>query len=521
MTWTEPLKVRPNLDRWAWIVGLLLGLALAGWAFTGDLLLNFDQVIGLRIPFPRGILGDGAELPRRVPFYIPLAVLSRAIPGPALVAALLTASVTFATVGLYRLAGRDASALIVGAGYGLSPLLATRAAVGHLPLVVAIAMLPWALSSLERSGWRRAIHWGLAFGLLGSSGAVIGLIPAAIVALKAKSGLKNSIAQLGALALTQITWLVPGLLVLLNGAALPTTPSSAFATQIEGVGGVARLFAGGGFFIGAEDVAYRSPNFAALLGLTSLGLGLAGLIARAKFDLVAQCGVLGALLVLASADAFSVLGWHSLNEIGPLGLLRESQKFWPLVGVALGVGSAATLRYLASQRRLLFVLCAVGLAVLQAGSVRPGLFGAQGRLEAFPSPAGWIEITSALEDEGGTVAVFPWNRYDRLDISQGRNVLQPAPWLISGDVLISGDPGLGPESLERSDRFQTELADLDLLVRGGREIAPELRRLGIDWVLISGSPDAALYNRLGNEDSVETVVSTGNYRLFRVDAHTP
>ncbi len=531
------------VDPWlATVLGLLAGLAFAGWAMSGDLLLNWDQVIGERIPIPPGFFGEGPELPRRMPLYVLLSVVSRVVPGPLVVALLLVGSTVAAVVGVHRQAGNDVVAVVVALGYGVSPFILTRAAVGHLPVVVAAAMIPWALDAFSSRDRRKILIWAAAFGLTGPSGAIIGLVPAVLAIVwpsqlepgaapktstdKKVANVGRAVGDLGLMICTQVSWLVPGLIVLAGEGSFPSSPTDAFATRANGVAGVFRVGAGGGFFIDPEDVANRSGAVAAVLGVLLVAGGVGGLVARRQLDLSVKSAAVAGLMILASIEGVGSIGWQQLTAMGPFGVARDAQKFWPLVGFALAIGLAQLFRRMLTTTSRSLVLALVGvLAALQFGAAWPGLFGADGRLVANEAPAPWVAIEQALarpttrtdasEGESLTVAL-PWVRYERLDLSGDRNVLQPAPWLLSNRVLVSGDPGLGAGNSERNDTTSRRMVILDLAVRSGADIAPELKKLGVTHVLISGSVDAGLYERIGNEEGVQVLVADDNYLLYQL-----
>ena len=492
-----------------WVVGGLSGLLLGGWAFGGDLLLNWDQVIGRHIPLPPGTWGLGPELPRRVPFYLPFAVLSQVVPGPLLIGLFLVGSVAVAVVGATRLAGGDAIGLVAGLVYGLSSFVLTRSAVGHLPLVAATALLPWAMPAFERGRRREVLWWALVFGLTGSSGALVGLVPAGLSILRGSGGVVATVRSVAMLAASQAPWVVPGLVVVFGGVDLPTVASAAFAIDLAGFGGLSRAVIGGGFFISDEDVAGRAGWVSVVLGLVTLGLGISGLMARRRLDLLALSATVGALLVFLPVLPLMSRYWGDLTSLGPLGVLRESQKFWPLFGLALVVGLATMVRS-TNAMRLPIVFVLIGLTL---GTAWPGLTGADGRLVAADESAALREVAEYLEADPATTVVFPWRRYDQLSISDGRTVLQPAPWLFAGPILISDDPEISGATSERREPRQIELSNLDIAVRGGAEIVPELQTLGVTRVLVEGS-EAEFYRRIGSEDGVSTLVDDGGILLF-------
>ncbi len=520
-----------------WILGALAGLSLASHTFQGEFLLNWDQVIGPDIPVPPGVWGLGPELPRRTPFYLPLALVSRLIGGPQTVGLLLVGLTTLAVAGAASLARPDGagvgpgtvdlSSALVGLAYGLSPFLLSRAAVGHLPLVAATAFLPWLLHEIDSRSRRNLIRWAAAFGLLGSSGAVLGLIPIGLALIRghstsdrASSGDNQPVRWWfrtgGLLLLSQAAWIAPGAVAVLAGVPLPASTSTAFDLRHSGSGGLSRVFAGGGLFLEQEDVAYRAGTIAAIFGLVLLCAGVIGLRerkARQGTDVLLLGAMGGAALVFVSATPGLSQGWHGLVSIGPLGVLRESHKFWPLMGLGLLVGLATVLRRFCGD---VLVVIGVATVALVLGAGWPGLFGADGRLEAVDASEQWQPLHAAVDDDPGRMAVFPWRRYDELGLAEGRTVLQPAPWILPGVVLISGDVGNATASVERQEMLQEELAELDRRIRAGQGIAPDLVAQDIQWLLVMANQEADFYQRLGQEPAATPVLDTPEFQLYRL-----
>ena len=527
-----------------WIFGAIAGLSLASQSFQGDFLLNWDQVIGPDIPVPPGVWGLGPELPRRTPFYLPLALVSRLIGGPKTVGLLLIGLTMTALAGAARLARPaadsvdnagpvdiageiDLSSTLVGLAYGLSPFLLSRAAIGHLPLMAATALLPWLLCEIDSRSRRNLIRWAAAFGLLGSSGAVLGLIPITLALIRGPaisdraSSRDNQPARWwfrtgGLLLLSQSAWIAPGVVAVLSGVPLPASTSSAFDLRLSGGGGLSRVFAGGGLFLEQEDVAYRAGVVAAMFGLVLLAAGVIGLRerkARQGTDVLLLGSMVGAALVFVSAIPGLSEGWHGLVSVGPLGIFRESHKFWPLMGLALLVGLAAVLRRFCGD---VLVVISVAIVALVLGSGRPGLFGADGRLEAIDASGAWQELHDAVGADPGRLAVFPWRRYDELGLADGRTALQPAPWILPGVVLISGDVGNATPSVERHESLQDELAELDRRIRAGKDIAPELVAQDIRWLIVMSNQEPDFYQRLGRESEASQVVNSPDFQLYRI-----
>jgi hypothetical protein len=535
------------------VLGLAAGLALAGRMFGSGLLLNVDLVIGDRIPMPPGQFGAGLELPRRVPFYSILSPLTWLVPGPVVAGAVTVGAVTAAVAGVSRLVERTCGparapvparvvALALGLFYGLSPMLLTRVAVGHLPLVVAMALLPWAACSLRANAeaggpWSWALFWGGAFAVTGSAGSVVGLV---LVGFHVALGAGPVVVRFGrllALAATQAVWLFPGLAVLGAGSALPTTDWRGFASRVSDFGGegqvagVLALVVGGGFFARAEDVARAglgatSRPVVTILAAVVVVLFVIGFTAAVRNRRLPGgpalwlSGLMGAMLVLAPIAPGLWRLWDALLAWPAAGIVREPQKFWPLAGLVLVVAMGWVLHRLPG--RFTGAGLSIGLAALTVAAAWPGLWGASGRLVVAEVPEPWAAIEAELDGEGGRLVVFPWRRYHFLDLSGGRNIIGPAPWLLTGfegDVVASGDPGFNDGGSERSESLESEFDRLDTEVRAARPIVPELQRLGVRWLLVEGSPESAFYRRVGSESNATIRVADGNYLLVEIEGY--
>ncbi len=496
----------------AWVVALMAGGAAAVRTFGSGLLLNWDQVIGPTIPVPPGFFGLGPELPRRVPFYGPPALISEVLGGPNVVALLVWATVTAACLGVVRLVGRTPAGIALGVVYGVSPFLLSRLAIGHLPLAVATALLPHAL--VDVADRRRRWVWALVFGFTGSSGTVIGLVPLAVATVRRERAAARFRSLLVMVA-AQAVWVIPGLIVVARGSVLPAAASDLFRARVDGFLGPARAVAGGGLFLVEEDVAARAGWPAALLGLALL-VGVAGLGRRHRAsrggdhtpvtanvpdpDLI-WAAVIG--LVLFVVPTLPGIGgfWDDVL-VGPLVIVRETHKFWPLFGLALVVGVARVL----DDRGVEGMVASGVLAILTVAVSWSGLWGAGGRLVPESEPEALAAVRAELSGGEHVTLALPWRRYGPSSLADGRTVLEPSPWLVDGRVIASGRAFASVDSDERTSTDAADFERLDAMVRAGLPVADELRRLRVDRVVVMGSPESDFYRRLGREPGVLTLV---------------
>ena len=495
----------------AWIVSASVGLAIA-WRMPGDLLLSVDLVAGPEIPWPSGLSLDGPELPRRTPFWIPLAALSRVVAGPTVIAGLVIAMVAAVGAGASRFApdrrGGPEVVAVLAAG---SPFLTTRIVAGHLPLVAAFAVAVWLGHRLV---WPSPGRWWVlvAFGMCGSSGALLGLALFGIGWLLESPIPRRRVDPALVLA-TQLPWLLPGAIVAAR-IGLRGGDGRPFVSELDGVLGLPRLLAGGGFFLADVDLARDASIATALLGMILLAVVVAdGAAGRGdRRHLVGALGLLAAvstaLPVVGDAIAGGV-GW------GPLGVLREPQKFVALWLVASLWSLERLTSAIPSTGRRWRSLLVPGGAVLAAAMLIPAAGGADGRLVGRSLPS-WDLASGAIEP-GDVVLALPWERYGRYDVVDGRSALGPVPWLVdASEIRASGDAGLGLGTSERLTPDPQRHAALGRDHRLGRPIGSRARALGVDVVVVFSDriqPAAALLE----DPDLTPVVVEEDYAVYLVD----
>ncbi|MCU1499183.1 MAG: hypothetical protein JWM47_3136, partial [Acidimicrobiales bacterium] len=332
--------------------GLLVGLVVVGPGLGPGILLNLDLTAPEEFPMPPGVWGLGPSLTQRVPLGALEAMASTVLGGPLTVKALIVATIAVAYAGLERLA-RPASVLArhgAALAYAAGPYVVTRAAVGHLNVSWAAAVIPWVLPTLLRPSeqTRRTFVALLLLGLGGTASAVLGLAVAAVGLIGEAA--RRPAAVAGWATLASLPWLLPNAVVLAQGAAI--VGAHPFRTDLQGVGGPFELLAGGGFWVPASQVGGRGV-IAAAAGLVVAVLAAVGWSRLAPSWRRPALAVAVAGLVLAAASAVpgARAVWGALAE-GPLGApLREGQRFlllWLVVALPAAAHGADRLAARAS-----------------------------------------------------------------------------------------------------------------------------------------------------------------------------
>ncbi len=521
-----------------WAIPTLVVLVLLGPALGPGMLLNLDLVLVPDLDIPRGFWGLGPELPRRVPLWVPISVVSGVLPATATGKLLLVVGFVGAWVGMRRLVSKlDAvggTALpttlripvghVAGVLYALSPFVLTRAAVGHFNVTVPHAILPWVLLVLLRPGRDLRATFVACFAM-GFAGHFGGSLALTVVGVAIVMGARERPWQAVSVAIAaQAPWLVPGLLVAAAGDVNMAAGAS-FPTAAHGPAGFARLSAGGGFWNTYFQVG-GSGWVVAICGVVLLGLAVAGASEiRADFrrPLVAV-GVVGWLIAAISAMPIVDAWFQAINDNLLGGIWREGHRLLTLyllwLAPAAALGGRRLARTLARSGRwagVAGVVSIMPLAVAMMLSI-PGVWGLGGQLSAEPVPAGWAETRALIVDEPGTVLSLPWFQYYNLSVADGpvRRVLNPMPLYLGGDVLSSSSNGLAPGVREVGDpREQPADALIEQLV-SGESVGDDLAELGVRWIVLVKNIHADRYAALDDDADLRIVIDDSDVALYEV-----
>jgi hypothetical protein len=502
------------------MAGTAFAALVLGPAAAPGSLFNLDLVVTPVIPAPVELWGLGPELPRRAPFYLVLAWLSTWGGGAGAWKLLAAASLAGAFAGATRLVRDRPLVTQVGAGlvYAASPWMLTRLGVGHLGLVLAAALLPFALPTLlDPTRCRaRTFLWSLAFAVVGLYGALLA-VPLVVAGLVGRP-LRRAASTLVAFAAPHLMWLLPGVIVFLGGVQ----PASAhsFRPTGESAPDAVRLLAGHGFWqslyqVGSEQGWVAVGIGGALLGLALLGHRDLPSVMRTRLAGVAAVGI-GVPFAARMPGLQSAFDW--LSGAAPGLALREPQRLlvlyllWLAPAAALGAGRVA-----AGLRGWYSGAMAAAPAVLALILTAPGLWGVQGTLQPVAIPESWEQARAHVRAEPGTVLALPWHRYFDLGAAEGRRVLNPMPYYLGGDVLASADPELPGGEQEVLDPRHRRAEEIIEAMRRGEPPSDRLAELGVRWVVVLHDVDWWSYRRgLDADEDLEHVVGDGDLDLYRV-----
>lgn len=610
----DPRHHPPRSSRWVHVaIGVVLGLVVVGPGLASGPLLNLDLLVTPHVPVPNGIYGLGPALTQRVPFFALLAVGSAVVGGPAATKAAVVLLIALGFVGAARLVdpsrrarpddppapahpaertapdpagptaggapdgvvgavrapGADslersapaavppalAAALPVAAGvlWAAGPFALTRLGAGHLNLIWAVGVLPWALPHLWRpaADLRRTFLAALVVAVGGPAAGTLGLAAVVVSLVATRPRPARALRALGASLVANLLWVAPTIVVLWAGAEV--SRAGDFATHAGDPGGALAILAGAGFWRPDQQVGAAGP-IAGLVAVLLVGLAVAGRAeVRRRWGAGAEATALvGLALAVASAVPGVRSAYRDLSLL-PFGApLRESHRFLALwlavLAPAAAFGAARVAAWLVAPRRLAEAggpaiaasssrtegaaalrrrqgpgLAAVAVLVplvAVIGIAAPGWWGLDGRLEPVTFPAGWARARALVRADPGTVVALPWNEYPALSFAGGRTVFNPIPDYLGGDVISSYDPLFDPArpAQEQVDRRAVTVDRIVRRLEGGAPASADLAELGVRWVFLAKEDAWRGVARLVDDPGLRLALDDPAVTLYEVRA---
>ena len=486
---------------YAWVAVLSVGIV--GPALWPGFALSYDLVFTPRQDLLPGSIGVGGGLPRAVPQDAVVALIEMIVPGSIVEKVALLAVLLLAGTGMLRLLPGTVAGVVAATIAIANPFVAQRLVQGHWGLLLAYALVPWALHLVRRlrqsgdpwDGVRLLLI--VAAGSLTPSGSVLLsalTVPAALLPGSAYAAPRRVLLALAVTA-TWLPWALPALLHGSGGAGDPDGPA-VFAWRPDMPGGaLPSLLTGGGIW-NAEVIPPLRQTWLSLV-FAAVALGLAAWGARRLWATLgavvttwwAGVAVVGLAAALAS---YAVPGaWTGLVDAIPGGgLARDSHKLlapWVLLVAAaagMGAGRVAAL----GRERVTRATVAAVLVVLPVAAQPDLAWGVSGRLSSVTYPSDWDAARQILEADprAGDVVSLPWTSFRRFPWNADRTVLDPAPrWLprttvVADDLLVQAREGLvlvsGDDPRARA---------ITEAVESGESLAAVLPGLGIGWALVA------------------------------------
>ena len=436
-----------------YVWSLALALLMLGPALGRGYVLSYDMVWVPDLSLRSSFLGLGSGLPRAVPSDAVVAVLDEIVPGMLLQKLVLLGVLVVAGAGVVRLTERSLVAQLVAVtAYVWNPFVAERLVIGHWPVLVGYAVLPWVIDAART--WRTTgrlplrLWWLVPLGSLSASAGLVTAVALLAFALVRVAGRVRTLAAL--LVAGNAPWIVSGLL---HAGDAVTSASGAGTFALHGEGSVpaplAALSLGG---IWNSEVVPGSRT--GVLGWVSL-LFVVGIVAvgwrRWRRD-AGPRDVSGYLWCWAVGWGFAVLTWLAPTPMGWLvahvpgfGLLRDGSRLLSLSAVAVavvaGYGASTVVRRLPDAARpgTLIALVLVPVALMPDAA-----FGVAGRLQPVAYPDDLLAargVVARAHDRGapGDVLLLPMSSYRQPSWNHDHKVLDPVGRLLPLDYVASDD----------------------------------------------------------------------------------
>ncbi|GEP32864.1 hypothetical protein NSZ01_06320 [Nocardioides szechwanensis] len=503
---------------WPWVLSLLVLLPLLRPGYV----LTYDMVFVPDLAFRSDFLGLGSGLPRAVPSDAVVSLVDEVLPGQVLQKLLLVLALGLAGMGARRLVPADnlTAQLAATSFYVWNPFVAERLGIGHWPLLLTYACLPWLVDSARRAraGERTlpAMMLWLALASLSAAGGVIATALALLCVVgRDREAVRRSIWVVAGAVAVNAPWLVAG--VWKGGAALSDPAGvEVFAARGEGVLGLPLTLLGLGGIWNAEVVpASRTAAPAVLMLLVTVVVAIAGLrrwrgtVERRDRHALAAAAVVGLLVALSGSLAPDAMAWVASTVPGG-GLFRDGSRFVallaPLEACLFGLGAAAIIEKVRVRPARLVLATSVVLVPL---ALLPDLgLGLAGRLHSVSFPAEYAEARTAIEERSGgsegDLLLLPFRSYRLPTWNEGRRSLDPlgrfmTPNYLADDTLVVSKVAVPGED-ERARRVAADLArDLP-----ASELVDRLGDEGIRWVLLD-KETAAMLAQPGPEAGLRTL----------------
>lgn len=442
----------------------LLPVAMLGPALAPGYVLSYDMVWVPDLALRADALGTGPALPRAVPSDAVVAILDELVPGMLLQKLVLLGALVLAGLGARRLApaGSALAALAATTAYVVSPFVVERAVLGHWPLLLTHAALPWLWWAGRRRREDGALPWWTAPVLLaGSLSASGGLVAGLVLAASAWRGRVDGRLLLLLLA-ANAPWIGSG--VLHAGTATSTSAGSVFGLGGEGPfpGPLAALTLGG--IWNAEVVPDSRRGVLAVLALVLLVA--AAVLGARRFATAHPWRDRVVLLVLAVVGYVGALvTWAAPGVVGRLagavpggGLLRDGSRLLDLAAPLLAALVAAAVAVLADRAGRLAhagprVALALVAGLLPLALLPEAVWGFGGALGTASYPDDWADARTVLADApgDGDVLVLPFTPYRAPAWNDGRKVLDPLPRFQPRDAVASDRLRVDGEELAGED----------------------------------------------------------------------
>lgn len=523
---------------WPWVLALLVMTPLLAPGYV----LSYDMVFVPDLAMRSDFLGLGTSLPRAVPSDALVAVVDEVVPGMWLQKLVLLAALVLAGAGARRLApaASGVAQLAATSLYVWNPYVAERLGIGHWPVLLAYAALPWVfdrarrLRAGERGDLPALVGWLALSATSAAGGLMAALVAVLTVAGRGSAALRTTSWVIGAAVAVNAPWLVAGLA---RGSDAVTDPAgvAAFAAGGEGRLPLPLTLLGLGGIWNDEVVPSSRLGWSALAALVlTVAVCVLGwrrwssYLPRRDRAALLLAGAVGLLVSAAGAFAEPAMEWVVATVPGG-GLFRDGSRYLallaPVEAALFGAGAAA----LAAVRleKPGRVALAAG-AVLMPLALMPDLaWGLGGALRPVDFPDEYAEARAVLAerevDRDGVVLVLPFSSYRLPEWNLGRRTLDPVGRYLTPNYLANDELSVSGKVLAGEDVRARRISDLLRRETSEEDLVAALAGEGVSWVVVDVEARAALEGVVETPelDERRLVLDTPVLRVFELPAAPP
>lgn len=441
---------------WASVMALLVCAPLVGSGYV----LSYDMVWVPHLALTRAdVWGLGSALPRAVPSDVFAGLLGSILPAVFVQKIVLLAALFLAGLGMGRLLRGSplVAQLAAMTMFVWNPFVAERLVLGHWPLLLAYAAVPWLIDGIrDDDGVARP---KLIFALVATALTPATGLMGALIAFATKAKGQSFVLGIVILAVNA-PWVVAGFL----HTSIARTDGSAvtlFDVQPEGsLGRVGAALSLGGIWNVDAVPSSRGLTIALVFATVLWSVMLVGLVSLWSSDRRLFFGLGGIGLV---GLALALSGWlapHSMADlvrnVPAAGLLRDGTRYLlllaPLEAVAFGFGVQRLIELSRTAQIRQFTTV---LAVLVPIVALPDLaWGVGGALKTTDYPKSWYAARSVVDSSKvpGDILILPFSSYRQPSWNHHTPVLDPAGrffpretvtndvLLVSGKAIAGEDP---------------------------------------------------------------------------------
>ena len=466
-----------------WVI--LISIVILGPALLPGFVLTYDMVWVPDYSITRtDVWGLGDSLPRAVPSDAVVALLDFVLPAQLVQKAILLATLIAAGFGIGKLIGDESQiAKLAAATFFLwNPFVAERLAMGHWPVLIGYAAIPWLIYGLQDPSRRLSRVLALAATAISPATGVAGVLT---VLVAAQNGIANRLKWLVFAGAMNAPWIVAGLLHPTMGVT-NTSAVEFFAAQDSGyLGTFASVLSLGGIWnsdvhLGSRELLIAWVWVVVLWAIMVFGFVNAWVRHKKLLTQLSLLGLVGLVIALLGWIAPNALAWL-IETVPGAGIIRDGTRMLlllaPLQAMTFGFGVGSIVQKVPNWRPAF----AVVLTLVPILAIPDLVWGVGGQLRPVDYPESWYESRTAVSNYTGPgdILVIPFESYRAPQWNRGRPVLDPSGrfydrnTVVNDELYVSGQPipGENPRAKEIKEILRTS------------DPAPELSAAGIALVV--------------------------------------